>query len=229
VWTNTVWTLADAGPARSPSGRNQGSVLVVGLSWMVRGWPIRSVPAQVRRVFRTQRARAGVVRPGLGSAKRAAQQTSLPPEGTPVQTSPSGRHRAGEERTPGVPRNAEPTSRRTVKSEGRGPLYGRRRLLAWPQDGHPSSIRADSTGCRSERDARSNGRAGPPGPVPRSAVTAHTSRHHRGGSGPGTGGRVGPWRAGEHHPPVADSVGWAQPGSVSTATSPLPCPPNARS
>jgi hypothetical protein len=41
---------------------------------------------------------------------------------------------------------AEPTSRRTVRSEGRDPLYGRRRLLAWPADGHPSSIPPDSAG-----------------------------------------------------------------------------------
>jgi hypothetical protein len=153
---------------------------------MVGGRPIRSVSAQVSRVFRTQRAHAGVVRPGLGSAKRAAQQTSLPPEGTPVQTSPSGRHRAGEERTPGVPRNAEPTSRRTVKSEGRDPLYGRRRLLAWPADRHPSSITSDSP--RSSRPRRRPGRRPRRGFLDelfgcRDGASAETARPGRGDPG----------------------------------------------
>jgi len=137
-----VWTLADrAVPSVRRAAGTKGCTGRGCLSWMVRTRPPVSVSAQVRRGPAADRT----VRLLPGSTKRAAQTSSLPPEGTPVQTSPSGAHTTS---TRSATDGAEPTSRRTVKPEGRDPLYGRRRLLAWPPHGHPSSIRADSPICR---------------------------------------------------------------------------------
>ena len=133
-----VWfrPFAERPEPRGGAGRELGS-------WTVVASPDLSVSAQVRAGHAGLGETPAAPRSNPGSTKRAAQISSLPPEGTPVQTSPpeSTTHRRG---TPGT--GAEPTSRWTVKSEGRDPLYGRRRLLAWPAERHPSSTPAYSAG-----------------------------------------------------------------------------------
>lgn len=101
-----MWTLAD--PDRSPSGRNQGGVLVVG--WC-RGWSGHGrhllVSAQVRAGPTGLGETAVELRRNPGSTKRAAQTCSLPPEGTPVQTFPPHPPHTDEEH-PGRCRTYEP-------------------------------------------------------------------------------------------------------------------------
>ncbi len=136
-----MWTLAD--PDRSPSGRNQGGDAgrgdvvdgqdMAGTSWY------RPRSERVRPVLARRRSSSdGIQAAQRGQRKHVAyhrrarlSRRSLRTHLTPTRSTPEG---------------AEPTSRRTVKSEGRDPLYGRRRLLASRANGHPSSIPPDSAG-----------------------------------------------------------------------------------
>lgn len=155
-----MWTLAD--PDRSPSGRNQGGDAgrgdvvdgqdMAGTSWY------RPRSERVRPVLARRRSSSdGIQAAQRGQRKHVAyhrrarlSRRSLRTHLTPTRSTPEG---------------AEPTSRRTVKSEGRDPLYGRRRLLASRANGHPSSIPPDSAGRRGlggERVDRAGSATGSP-------------------------------------------------------------------
>lgn len=217
-----MWTLADRARSRPFAERPEprGGAC---RWWSGDGEPFRIGPGQAW--YRGQPRTDGGVQPNRGSTKRAAQTSSLPPEGTSVQTSPpvpTPRRRGA------LIASTEPSSRRTVKSEGRDPLYGRRRVLAWPPDGHPSSIRRDSTACRSEVAEPSDqvGRVRDDRPSAAAEPDIRPQPLHRRSRAPGTRSTSG--RVGERHPAGPAVVGSALPGPGLSGVPTSADSPNAR-